>query len=107
MEKNGKSVCTECAGRLKGIPYPLRPPTPNPLYASDAELKRALAIGAEKEKKQIPCPERSRGARDEKGSRSGPRRPAACPEPSRRAAGRHGRKEGGFQLSKDGEEIEP
>jgi hypothetical protein len=42
MEKNGKSVCTECAGRLKGIPYPLRPPSPNPLYASDAELKRAL-----------------------------------------------------------------
>ena len=42
VEKQGKSVCRECAERLKGMPYPMRPPTREPLYLTGWELARDL-----------------------------------------------------------------
>jgi len=40
VEQQGKSVCHLCAQRLKGIAYPLRPPSRAPLYQSGWEVAR-------------------------------------------------------------------
>jgi hypothetical protein len=32
LEKAGRSVCRDCAGRLRGREYPLRQPSPEALY---------------------------------------------------------------------------
>jgi hypothetical protein len=42
LEKQGKSVCTTCAARLKGLAYPLRAPRRAPLYPSDRAAAEAL-----------------------------------------------------------------
>jgi hypothetical protein len=42
LEKNGKSLCRSCAGRLKGREYPLRPPARQPLYEDAREAAEAL-----------------------------------------------------------------
>ena len=42
VEKQGKAVCTSCAGKLRGITYPLRAPQEHPPYASAAELAYAM-----------------------------------------------------------------
>lgn len=42
MEKNGRSVCLKCAGRLRGIEYPLRPPSLEPIYVTGRAAAEAL-----------------------------------------------------------------
>jgi hypothetical protein len=42
VEKQGKSVCRECAERLKGMPYPLRLPSRGSIYQSQWEAARDL-----------------------------------------------------------------
>jgi hypothetical protein len=42
MEKAGRSVCCSCAARLRGVEYPLRPPTSEPLYLTGRAAAEAL-----------------------------------------------------------------
>lgn len=42
MEKAGRSVCRECAGRLAGAEYSLRPPTTESLYLTGRAAAEAL-----------------------------------------------------------------
>jgi hypothetical protein len=42
IEKNGKSLCRRCAGRLKGSEFPLRAPSPEPLYSKDRDAAVAM-----------------------------------------------------------------
>ena len=42
LEKQGKSVCAECAEGLKGTAYPLRPPSRAPLYRSGFAAAEAM-----------------------------------------------------------------
>ena len=42
LEKQGKVVCRACAERLKGVPYPLRVPTREPLYSTGSAAAEAL-----------------------------------------------------------------
>jgi hypothetical protein len=47
VEKAGRSVCTECAKRLRGFEYPSRDPTANAVVVS--EIDRACAFDPEEE----------------------------------------------------------
>ncbi len=47
VEKAGRSVCAECAKRLRGFEYPSRDPTANPVVVS--EIDRACAFDPEEE----------------------------------------------------------
>ena len=42
LEKIGRSVCRRCAATLRGIEYPLRNPSAQPLYASARTAAEAL-----------------------------------------------------------------
>jgi hypothetical protein len=42
IEKNGKSLCRCCAGRLKGSEFPLRAPSREPLYSKDRDAAVAM-----------------------------------------------------------------
>jgi hypothetical protein len=42
LEKAGRSVCRVCAGRLRGIEYPLRGPCAEPLYFTGRVAAEAL-----------------------------------------------------------------
>ena len=42
MEKAGRSVCRDCAQRLRGFEYPLRRPSLQPLYDSARSLTEQL-----------------------------------------------------------------
>lgn len=42
MEKAGRAVCCECAARLRGAEYPLRPPTTESLYLTGRAAAEAL-----------------------------------------------------------------
>jgi hypothetical protein len=44
IEKVGRSVCRGCAEDLRGIEYPLRKPTIEPLYRTGRLLAEALDI---------------------------------------------------------------
>jgi hypothetical protein len=45
IEMSGRSVCRACAAKnLRGREYPLRAPTPKPLYANDRAAAEALDI---------------------------------------------------------------
>ena len=42
IEKAGRSVCRECAARLRGAEYPLRDPCLQPLYLTGRDAGEAL-----------------------------------------------------------------
>jgi hypothetical protein len=42
IEKAGRSVCRECAARLRGAEYPLREPSLQPLYLTGRDASEAL-----------------------------------------------------------------
>ena len=42
IEKAGRSVCRECAGRLRGAEYPLRDASLQPLYLTGRDAAEAL-----------------------------------------------------------------
>jgi hypothetical protein len=42
IEKAGRSVCRECAARLRGAEYPLRDPSLQPLYLTGRDACEAL-----------------------------------------------------------------
>jgi len=42
LEKGGKSVCQPCAERMRGLRYPLRPPSREPLYLTGRHAAEAL-----------------------------------------------------------------
>jgi hypothetical protein len=42
LEKAGRSVCRRCSATLRGIEYPLRTPSAEPLYASTRIAAEAL-----------------------------------------------------------------
>lgn len=48
IEKQGKAVCRPCAMRIKGVEYPLRAPSREPLYPVPEELERQLGMHAGK-----------------------------------------------------------
>lgn len=51
VEKQGKAVCRCCATGLKGIEYPLRAPSREPLYPMPEELVKQLDMGRGKAKR--------------------------------------------------------
>lgn len=44
IEKQGKAVCRPCAMGIKGIEYPLRAPSREPLYPVPEDLARQLGM---------------------------------------------------------------
>jgi hypothetical protein len=42
IEKGGRSVCRGCAGRMRGVEYPLRDPSLQPLYLTGRDAREAL-----------------------------------------------------------------
>ncbi len=44
VEKQGKSVCAECARGLRGTTYPLRPPTRESLYLLGHDAAAAMQM---------------------------------------------------------------
>ena len=65
-EKQGKSVCTACAGRLSGAPYPLRPPARQPLYLAGRDAAEAMDMiesGHKKLNSQEPLAARRKARR--------------------------------------------
>ena len=42
IEKAGRSVCRGCAARVRGIEYPLRDPSLQPLYLTGRDASEAL-----------------------------------------------------------------
>ena len=42
MEKAGRSVCRRCSGRLRGVEYPLRDASFEPLYRTARDAAEAL-----------------------------------------------------------------
>jgi hypothetical protein len=42
MEKAGRSVCRGCAGRVRGLEYPLRDPSLQPIYLTGRDASEAL-----------------------------------------------------------------
>ena len=42
IEKAGRSVCRDCAARLRGAEYPLRDPSLQPLYLTGRDAGEAL-----------------------------------------------------------------
>jgi hypothetical protein len=42
MEKAGRSVCNGCATRVRGLEYPLRDPSIQPLYLTGRSLSESL-----------------------------------------------------------------
>jgi len=42
MEKSGRAVCRRCAGSLRGIEYPLRHPSTQPLYLTGRAAAEAM-----------------------------------------------------------------
>ena len=42
IEKAGRSVCVGCAARLRGVEFPLRPPSLQPLYLTGRSAAEAL-----------------------------------------------------------------
>jgi len=42
IEKAGRSVCRGCAARLRGVEYPLRDPSLQPLYLTGRDASEAL-----------------------------------------------------------------
>lgn len=65
IEKHGKSLCRQCAERLKGREYPLRKPSYRPLYINDKEIQEALSMVAP------PCRIKLKRRKDEKLSSQG------------------------------------
>jgi hypothetical protein len=51
IEKQGKAVCRVCAKAMKGIEYPLRQPSREPLYPVPADLVKQLGMGMGKTKR--------------------------------------------------------
>ena len=44
LEKQGRTVCRPCAGKLPGVEYELRPAGYPPLYPTDAHLTAQLEM---------------------------------------------------------------
>ena len=44
MEKAGRAVCQGCSANLRGFEYPLRGPSPEPLYLSARAAAEAMNI---------------------------------------------------------------
>jgi hypothetical protein len=42
IEKAGRSVCVGCSTRLRGVEFPLRPPSLQPLYLTGRAAAEAL-----------------------------------------------------------------
>ncbi len=42
IEKGGRSVCRGCAARMRGVEYPLRDPSLQPLYLTGRDAREAL-----------------------------------------------------------------
>ena len=42
VEKVGRSVCRGCAARLRGVEYPLREPSPTPIYLTSHVAAESL-----------------------------------------------------------------
>ncbi len=42
IEKAGRSVCRTCSTRLRGVEFPLRPPSLQPLYLTGRAAAEAL-----------------------------------------------------------------
>ena len=42
MEKSGRAVCQRCAGSLRGVEYPLRNPSSQPIYLTGRAAAEAM-----------------------------------------------------------------